>query len=117
MAAWPRPRARFKQYRTLEKVHRNRDTGKSFNTAGCTWSGDRLHVLAIAARSHAIRKNPKRLADVRWRAAPFRSGVRRTPPREATQIPGRPSPAGRSVVGRRLSVITTRPVQRSEEQT
>src|SRR5713101_4509138 len=36
-----------------------------------------------------------------WRGVPFRSDVRRTPPRKATQIPGRSSPAGRSPVGRR----------------
>src|SRR5713101_8984388 len=35
------------------------------------------------------------------RGVPFRSDVRRTPPRKATQIPGRSSPAGRSPVGRR----------------
>src|SRR6266446_6196246 len=36
-----------------------------------------------------------------WRGVPFRSDVRRTRPPEATQIPGRSSPAGRSSVGRR----------------
>ena len=35
-----------------------------------------------------------------WRGVPFRSDVLRTSPHEATQIPGRSSPAGRATVGR-----------------
>src|ERR1700730_6871704 len=38
-----------------------------------------------------------------------RSDVRRTPPREATQIPGRSSPADRSSVGRRPPVCHNGP--------
>src|SRR6202011_1638215 len=38
-----------------------------------------------------------------------RSDVRRTPPREATQIPGRSSPADRSAVGRRPPVCPHAP--------
>src|SRR5438045_1427834 len=44
-----------------------------------------------------------------WRAVPFRSDVRRTPPREATQTPGRSSPAGRSLVGPRPPACHTGP--------
>src|SRR6185295_2887586 len=51
---------------------------------------------------YAIRKITREgLQPCSWRGVPLRSDVRRTPPREATQIPGRPSPVGRSVVGRR----------------
>src|SRR5215467_6568178 len=39
----------------------------------------------------------------------FKSDVRRTPPHEATQIPGRSSPAGRSPVGRRQFVCHSDP--------
>src|ERR1700730_1660823 len=51
---------------------------------------------------YAIRKrSPRRFAAVLLARCAFRSDVRRTPPRKATQIPGRSSPAGRSLVGRR----------------
>src|SRR5215470_3427219 len=39
----------------------------------------------------------------------FKSDVRRTPPHEATQIPGRSSPTGRSPVGRRQFVCHSDP--------
>src|SRR6202045_541724 len=61
------------------------------------------NVRGLGLRAvYAIRKrSPRRLAAVLLARRAFRSDVRRTPPRKATQIPGRSSPAARSPVGRR----------------
>jgi hypothetical protein len=54
----------------------------------------------MRSRSHAL-THPKRFVIPEGIDVLIRTGVRRTPPGEATQIPGCSSAAGRSAVGRR----------------
>jgi hypothetical protein len=73
---------------------------KSMLTA-CPRLGDVLRPGLIQDHAPFGRDHREGLQPCSWPGVPFRSDVRRTPPRKATQIPGRSSPAGRSPVGRR----------------
>src|SRR5207245_10787685 len=79
------------------------DVGLAEVEAMSALAGPRLREGPRLRADHAPfgRDHREGLQPCSWRAVAFRSDVRRTPPRKATQIPGRSSPAGRSPVGRR----------------